>query len=118
MAAVSAPPEGLSVFATGARGMATPPPAYPAFEKSTMRSPRGVAAYASLPCASNETHLLFARPEPKRAAHSGCALGGLGALSPASRGGAASAVSATLGAQSAGGAPMAHVPADTSWSAL
>ena len=38
----SSPPDGLTVFRTGTVGIATPPPMYPACEKSTIRSPAGV----------------------------------------------------------------------------
>jgi hypothetical protein len=39
IAAVSSPPDGPMVTATGTVGMRTPPPMYPACEKSMIRSP-------------------------------------------------------------------------------
>jgi hypothetical protein len=43
MAAVSSAPEGDTVAATGTTGSGTPPPRYPACEKSMMRSPCGLS---------------------------------------------------------------------------
>src|SRR5262249_23849566 len=58
IAAVSSCPEGLTVCTTCTTGRATPPPLYPAKEKSMIRSPFGRALYASLPSGPTKTHWL------------------------------------------------------------
>lgn len=69
MAAVSSPPEGPRVSATGTAGSGTPPPPYPACEKSMILSPRlSMVRYDSLSSGPKKTHLLRGPSLSKRAA--------------------------------------------------